>query len=79
MSILGLSVFVPLAFIANIAIFQRLGGYDRTTAIFCGAPGGLLESIAMGEARGCDIRLLSMQQFFKYTPTTELACDILVN
>ena len=65
MTLLGLSVFVPLAFTANIAIFQRLGRYDRTTAIFCGAPGGLLESIAMGEARGGDIRLLSMQQFLR--------------
>ena len=65
MSILGLSVFVPLAFMANIAIFQRLGGYDHKTAIFCGAPGGLMETIAMGEARGCDVRLLSMQQFLR--------------
>ena len=65
MSILGLSAFVPLALMANIAIFQHLGGYDRTTAIFCGAPGGLLESIAMGEARGCDIQILSMQQFLR--------------
>ena len=65
MSVLGLTLFVPLAFLANITIFQRLGGYDRKTAIFCGAPGGLLESIAMGEARGCDIRLLSMQQFLR--------------
>jgi membrane AbrB-like protein len=65
MSILGLTAFVPLAFMANIAIFQRLGGYNCTTAVFCGAPGGLMETIAMGEARGCDIRLLSMQQFLR--------------
>ena len=64
-SILGLSVFVPLAFMANIAIFRRLGSYDRLTAIFCAAPGGLIESITMGEARGCDIQLLSMQQFLR--------------
>ena len=65
MSVLGLTLFVPLAFLANIMIFQHLGGYDRNTAIFCGAPGGLLESMAIGEARGCDIRLLSMQQFLR--------------
>ena len=65
MSLIGLSIFVPLGFLANFWIFRRLGRYDPVTAFFCSAPGGLLESIAMGEARGCDIQLLTLQQFLR--------------
>ena len=65
MSLVGISAFVPLAFVANLFIFTRVGRYDRVTAFFCSAPGGLLESIAMGEARGCDIKLLTIQQFLR--------------
>ncbi len=65
MSLIGLSIFVPIGFVANLWIFRRLGGYDPATAFFCSAPGGLMESIAMGEARGCDIRLLTLQQFLR--------------
>jgi len=65
MSLIGLSVFVPLGFLANFWIFRRLGRYDPVTAFFCSAPGGLLESITMGEARGCDIKLLTLQQFLR--------------
>ncbi|MBT6507482.1 MAG: AbrB family transcriptional regulator [Marinovum sp.] len=65
MSLIGLSVFVPLGFAANLWIFRRLGGYDSVTAFFCSAPGGLMESITMGEAHGCNIKLLTVQQFLR--------------
>lgn len=58
-------LFVPLAFAVNYAIFHRIGGYDRATALYSAAPGGLIESIAMGEAAGADIRRLVTQQFLR--------------
>lgn len=61
----GLIVFVLLAHLGNMVIFQNLGGYDRATAFYSGTPGGLMESIVMGEASGADIRILTAQQFLR--------------
>ncbi|CUH77259.1 AbrB family transcriptional regulator [Tropicibacter naphthalenivorans] len=60
-----LFVFVLVAHAGNFAIFQWLGGYDRATAFYAGTPGGLMESIMMGEASGADIRALTTQQFLR--------------
>ncbi len=65
LSIAALTLFVPLAQALNYQIFRRVGGYDRATAFFSGSPGGLLESIVMGEAAGADIRVLAVQQFLR--------------
>ena len=64
-SLIIISIFVILAHASNFFIFNRIGGYDRSTAFFCGAPGGLMESISMGEEAGCDIRILTVQQFLR--------------
>jgi uncharacterized protein len=64
-SFAALTVFVGLAHAGNYAIFRHLGGYDRPTAFYSGTPGGLMESIAMGEAAGADIAILTMQQFLR--------------
>jgi len=40
--------------------FRRVAGYDRTTAFFCGVPGGLAEMIAVGSAMGGDDRQISL-------------------
>ncbi|MGP6086096.1 AbrB family transcriptional regulator [Antarctobacter jejuensis] len=61
----GLVVFVLCAHLGNMLIFQRLGGYDRATAFYSGTPGGLTESIVMGEGAGADIRILTAQQFLR--------------
>ena len=61
----GLVVFVVLAHFGNMAIFRYLGGYDRATAFYSGTPGGLMESIVMGEGAGADIRILTAQQFLR--------------
>ncbi|THD74843.1 AbrB family transcriptional regulator [Thalassobius vesicularis] len=60
-----LTVFVAAAHGLNYVIFRRLGGYDRATAFYSGTPGGLMESIAMGEAAGANIAILTMQQFLR--------------
>ena len=64
-SLVIISIFVILAHTSNFFIFHRIGGYNRSTAFFCGAPGGLMESISMGEEAGCDIRILTVQQFLR--------------
>lgn len=64
-SLAALTLFTFAAHASNYWIFHRLGQYDRTTAFFSGTPGGLLESLAMGEEAGADVRILTMQQFLR--------------
>ncbi|MGR3496678.1 AbrB family transcriptional regulator [Citreimonas sp.] len=65
----GLILFVFLAHMGNMAVFQRLGGYDRATAFYAGTPGGLMESILLGEGAGADTRILTAQQFLRIIVT----------
>lgn len=65
LSLLALTLFTGLAHLSNYQIFRRFGGYDRPTAFFAGTPGGLLESLAMGEEAGADLQILTMQQFLR--------------
>jgi membrane AbrB-like protein len=60
-----LTVFVFIAHFLNYQIFRRLGGYDHATAFYSGTPGGLLESISMGEEAGANIAILTIQQFLR--------------
>ena len=64
-SFAALTLFVGFAHAGNYAIFRYLGGYDSPTAFYSGTPGGLMESIAMGEEAGADIAILTMQQFLR--------------
>ena len=61
----GLLLFIAMAHGGNYLIFHRLGGYSRPTAFYAGTPGGLMESIMMGEKAGADIRILMAQQFLR--------------
>ncbi|WP_425100640.1 AbrB family transcriptional regulator [Tropicibacter sp. S64] len=60
-----LAVFVVLAHGGNTLIFRRIGGYDRATAFYSGTPGGLMESILLGENSGANITVLTAQQFLR--------------
>ncbi|WP_163849492.1 AbrB family transcriptional regulator [Pseudooceanicola aestuarii] len=64
-SFAALTLFVPLVQVMNYQIFTRIGKYDRVTAFFAAAPGGLIEAMVMGEAAGADARLLTVQQFMR--------------
>ncbi|MDK3073901.1 AbrB family transcriptional regulator [Sedimentitalea sp. JM2-8] len=64
-SLIAVSFFVLLAHMINYQIFRRLGKMDRTTAIFAGAPGGLIESVTLGEGAGADTRHIVLQQFLR--------------
>lgn len=64
-SFTAIALFVGLAHGGNYLIFRYIGGYDPATAFYSGTPGGLMESIALGEAAGADIATLTMQQFLR--------------
>ena len=65
LSLAALTVFVGLCFAYNVWVFRRLGGYDRPTALYASTPGGLFESLSLGEAAGADITRLTLQQFLR--------------
>ena len=64
-SLATVSLFVVLAHVWNYQLFRRLAGYDRQTAFFAGTPGGLIESMEMGAAHGADVRLLTLQHYWR--------------
>lgn len=64
-SLVALVAFVGIALAYNYLIFRRLGGYDRATAFYSSTPGGLYESLAMGEEAGADMSRLILQQFLR--------------
>ncbi len=64
-SVAALAGFVAAAQSFNYLIFRHFGGYDRATALCAGAPGGLFESIALGEEAGADLPRLMLQQFLR--------------
>ncbi|MEM9221909.1 MAG: AbrB family transcriptional regulator [Pseudomonadota bacterium] len=68
-SLLAMVAFIGAAFFVGFVIFRRIGGYDRVTATYCAMPGGLIESVAIGEAAGGDVRILSLQHFTRIVLT----------
>lgn len=64
-SLIGILLFVLLAHNYNYFVFRKLGNYDPVTAFFSGSPGGLMESIAFGENKGCDLKVVTIQQFLR--------------
>ena len=64
-SIFGLLIFSWCAHLLNYKIFIKFGKYDRATAFFSSAPGGLMESIAMSEQYGGKIKIVTLQQFLR--------------
>ena len=65
LSLAALTLFVGVAHAFNYTVFRRLGAYDRATAFYAATPGGLFESIAMGEEAGADLARLTLQQFLR--------------
>ncbi len=65
LSLSAMLLFILLAHMANYLLFFHLGKYDSVTAFYAGAPGGLVESMTLGEEAGADIRILSVQHFIR--------------
>ncbi len=61
----ALVLFVVLCQAFNYWVFRRVGGYDTVTSYYAGSPGGLFESLAMGEEAGGDVAQLTLQQFLR--------------
>ena len=68
-SLAAVGVFVLTAQAVNYQMFRRFAGYDRATAYYCATPGGLIESVQLGEEAGGDVILLTMQHFARITIT----------
>jgi membrane AbrB-like protein len=64
-SAMAIGLFVLLSIAYNFSIFRHIGGYDTPTALYAGMPGGLYESIAMGDEAGADPARLMLQQFLR--------------
>lgn len=63
-SMLALLIYVPLAHALGYAIY-RAGGLDRVTAFFGAVPGGLIESIDLGEQAGANMPMLTSLHFLR--------------
>ncbi|MEO0487712.1 MAG: AbrB family transcriptional regulator [Pseudomonadota bacterium] len=62
-SLLAVAGFVILAHLLGYAVYRRLAGYDRVTALYGSMPGGLIEGVALGEKAGGDLVLLTVHHF----------------
>ncbi len=59
----SIAIMLGYVLIATVVVqtyLVRIGGYDRTTAFFAAAPGGLTEMILTGGALGGDEKLISL-------------------
>lgn len=63
-SLLALLVYLPLAHGMGFAIY-RLGGLPKLESFFGAVPGGLIETVQMGEEAGGDVRLMTVLQFLR--------------
>lgn len=63
-SLLALCLFVPCAHYLGYRIY-RAGGLAPAEAFFGAVPGGLIESVQLGEEAGADVRLLTVLQFLR--------------
>ncbi len=67
-SLLALCVFVPVAHVLGYWIYRR-GGLSPKDAFYGAVPGGLIESVQLGEEAGADVRLLTVLQFLRLIGT----------
>ncbi|MGP3699060.1 AbrB family transcriptional regulator [Rhodobacter sp. NSM] len=71
-SLLALCLFIPLAHVIGYRIFRRIGGLSKATAWFGATPGGLIESVTLGEEAGADPQMLVLLQFLRLILTIVL-------
>ena len=64
-SIIAMIAFILIAHAGNYSIMRHLGGYDRLDAYFAGLPGGIVDSIALAEQAGADVRIVTVQHFIR--------------
>ncbi|PZR00716.1 MAG: aminopeptidase [Cereibacter sphaeroides] len=64
-SLLALLVYIPLTLGCGYLIYHRLGHVPKVTAFFGAVPGGLIETVTLGEAAGAEPKLLTLLQFLR--------------
>ncbi len=64
-SLLALCLYIPLAHFIGYRIYRRFGPLPPTTAFFGAVPGGLIESVVLGEEAGADVQMLALLQFLR--------------
>jgi len=62
---LALIPFILIAHAGNYAIMRGLGRYERLDAYFASLPGGIIDSIALAEDAGADLRIVTTQHFIR--------------
>ena len=63
-SALAMVLFIVVAHAGNF-LLMRWGGYQKLDAYFAGLPGGIVDSIALSEQAGADVRIVTMQHFIR--------------
>ncbi|HET7409568.1 MAG TPA: AbrB family transcriptional regulator, partial [Paracoccaceae bacterium] len=71
-SLVAVGAFVGLAHGVNYQLFRRVAGYDPPTAYYCANPGGLIESLQLGEEAGGNVALLAVQHFSRIALTVTI-------
>ena len=63
----GLAViaFILIAHGGSYAIMRGVGKYRRQDAFYASLPGGIIDSIALAEAAGADLRVVTTQHFIR--------------
>ena len=64
-SALALVPFILLAHGGNYLIMRVLGGYRKLDAYFAALPGGIMDSTALAEEAGADVRVVTAQHFIR--------------
>lgn len=63
-SLLALLIFLPMTHGVGFLIYTR-GGLPRLESFFGSVPGGLIETVQMGEEAGGDVKLMTVLQFLR--------------
>ncbi|MEM9605182.1 MAG: AbrB family transcriptional regulator [Pseudomonadota bacterium] len=62
---LALVPFILMAHGGSYAIMRGLGGYEKLDAYFAALPGGIIDSAALAEEAGADLRVVTSQHFIR--------------
>ena len=65
MSAAAVILFIFIAHAGNFFILRKIGGYNKMDAYFAGLPGGIVDSIALAEEEGADVRVVTVQHFIR--------------
>lgn len=62
---LALIPYILAAHAGNYAIMRGLGRYEKLDAYFAALPGGIIDSAALAEEAGADLRIVTAQHFIR--------------